>query len=77
VEHQVNDDKEHHDSDDISGIQGFASWTSVLGKPFMDVSAAEYVISPSTIDASLTWESRAAPGRVRPIKPHGRCASEP
>jgi len=47
VEHQVNDDKEHHDSDDVSGIQGFASWTSVLGKPFMDVSAAEYVISPS------------------------------
>jgi hypothetical protein len=41
VEHQVNDDKEHHDSDNVSGIQGFASWTSVLGKPSMDVSAAE------------------------------------
>lgn len=60
MEHQVNDDKEHHDSDDVSGIQGFASWTSVLGKPYMDVSAAEYVISPSIIDASLTSESLPA-----------------
>src|SRR5579864_50313 len=30
VEHQVNDDKKHHDSNNVSGIQGFASWTSVL-----------------------------------------------
>ena len=60
MEHQVNDDKEHHDSDDVSGIQGFASWTSVLGKRFMDVSAAEYVISRSIIDAYLTSESLPA-----------------
>ena len=54
VEHQVNDDKEHHDSDDVSGVHGFAYWTSVLGKPFKDRRASEDVISPSIIDASLT-----------------------
>ena len=33
VEHQINDDKKHNDSDDVSGIQGFASWTLVLVVP--------------------------------------------
>jgi hypothetical protein len=51
VEHQVNDDKKHHDSDDVPGIQGFPSWTSVLGKPFMDVSGREYCPSSFIIDA--------------------------
>jgi hypothetical protein len=71
VEHQVNDDKQHHDSDDVSGIQGFASWTSVLGKPYMDVSAAHYVISPPIVDASLTAES-PPPGTGSAVQAAGR-----
>jgi hypothetical protein len=44
VEHQVNDDKEHHDSDDASGIQGFVSWAKSSANG-MDVSGAKYGIS--------------------------------
>jgi hypothetical protein len=36
VEYQVDDDKKHHDSGDVSGIQGLASWTLVLGKTVND-----------------------------------------
>jgi hypothetical protein len=45
MEHQVNDDKEHHDSDDVSGIQGFASSTSVLSKPLIGVNNGESAAS--------------------------------
>jgi hypothetical protein len=67
VEYQINDDEEHHDSDDVSGIQGSASWTSVLGKPLMDVSAAEYGTSPSLLREGITVPSRKG-GRREPLR---------
>src|SRR5579859_7727877 len=33
MEYQVDDDQKHDDSDDVSGIQGFASWTSLMNQP--------------------------------------------
>jgi hypothetical protein len=67
VEYQINDDEEHHDSDDVSGIQGLASWTSVLGKPLADVSAADYGNSPSLLRDGSTVPSRKSGLATAPL----------
>jgi hypothetical protein len=38
VEDDINDDQEHHDSDDVSGVQRSPPWASALGKQSVDIS---------------------------------------
>ena len=57
MEYQVDDDQQHYDSDDVSGIQGFASWTSLINQPAIVLT----VVDLSSSCQSLTIFKRFGP----------------
>jgi hypothetical protein len=57
VEYQVDDDQKHDDSDDVPGIQGFASWTSLINQPAIGLA----IVDLSSSCQSLTIFKRFGP----------------
>ena len=57
MQNQVDDDQKHDDSDDVSGVHGFASWTSPINQPAIVLT----VVDLSSSCQSLTIFKRFGP----------------